>query len=284
MATGLLLMALSSVLIGLAAAFAVIGSADAVDWLNGRYLADLGERMDRLGLDSRSVRDWLRARWVLSVGAFFVLGVGLHMVPVGIVAGVVTYYLVGQWLEGRLVTRRCQLRDQLVGATRGLAAQVRAGLPLTEGLAEISGDTPEPLGGLLRRAVNQSEQGRALKAVLLDMKERLRLESFSLLVVALLIAEERGGKLGDVLERIGHSLQEQQRIERKREGDTAAGRLLVNILASFPAIFLGLFYLLDPEGTGLVFSTLVGQIVLSVVAVIAVASLLWGRRILEGIA
>ena len=283
MATGLL-MVLSSILIGLAAALAVIGSADAVDWLNGRYLADLGERMDRLGMDSRSVRDWLRARWLLSVGAFLVLGVGLHMVPVGIVASVVTYYLVGQWLEGRLVTRRCQLRDQLVGATRGLAAQVRAGLPLTEGLAEISGDTPEPLGGLLRRAVNQSEQGRALKAVLLDMKERLRLESFSLLVVALLIAEERGGKLGDVLERIGHSLQEQQRIERKREGDTAAGRLLVNILASFPAIFLGLFYLLDPEGTGLVFSTLVGQIVLSVVAVIAVGSLLWGRRILEGIA
>src|SRR6516162_9356542 len=102
MATGLLLMVLSSVLIGLAAAFAVIGSADAVDWLNGRYLADLGERMDRLGMDSRSVRDWLRARWLLSVGAFLVLGVGLHMVPVGIVASLVTYYLVGQWLEGWL--------------------------------------------------------------------------------------------------------------------------------------------------------------------------------------
>jgi tight adherence protein B len=277
-------MVLSSALIGLATAFAVIGSADAVDWLNGRYLADLGERMDRLGMDSQSLRGWLRARWLLAIGAFLVTSVGLHMVPVGIVASVLTYYLVGQCLEGRLGTRLCQLRDQLVGATRGLAAQVRAGLPLTEGLAEISGDTPEPLRGLLRRAVNQCEQGRALKAVLLDMKERLQLESFSLLVVALLIAEERGGRLGDVLERIGHSLQEQQRIERKRESDTAAGRLLVNILASFPALFLGLFYLLDPEGTGLIFSTLAGQIVLCVVATIAVGSLLWGRRILERIA
>jgi tight adherence protein B len=283
MDTGLL-MVLSSALIGLATALVVIGSADAVDWVNGRYLADLGERMDRLGMDSRSLRGWLRARWLLAIGAFLVISVWLHMVPVGIVASVVTYYVVGLWLEGRLGTRRCQLRDQLVGATRGLAAQVRAGLPLTEGLAEISGDTPEPLGGLLRRGVNQSEQGRALKAVLLDMKERLQLESFSLLVVALLIAEERGGKLSDVLERIGHSLQEQQRIERKRESETAAGRLLVNILASFPALFLGLFYLLDPKGTGLIFTTLAGQIVLCVVATIAVGSLLWGRRILEQIA
>jgi tight adherence protein B len=105
-----------------------------------------------------------------------------------------------------------------------------------------------------------------------------------LLVVALLIAEERGGRLADVLERIGHSLQEQQRVERKRESDTAAGRLLVNILSSFPAVFLGLFYLLDPEGTSLVFSSLAGQIVLCIVGAIAVGSLLWGRQILARIA
>ena len=283
MATGLMIL-LASALVGLAVGLAVIGSADIVDWLNGKYLADLGERMDRLGMDARPLRGLLRLRWLSSIAAFLVLGVWLHMVPVGLLAAVLAYYLMGQWLEGRLVKRRGQLRDQLVGATRGLASQVRAGLPLTEGLAAISGDTPEPLGGLLRRAVNQSEQGRALKAILLDMKERLQIESFSLLVVALLIAEDRGGRLADVLERIGHSLQEQQRVERKRESDTAAGRLLVNILSAFPAVFLGMFYLLDPEGTSLVFSTLAGQLVLCVVGAIAVGSLLWGRQILARIA
>lgn len=278
------LMVLSSVLIGLAVCLGVIGSADLVDWINGRYLADLGERMERLGMDSRPLRVWLRFRWLSAIGTFVIVGLWMHMVPVGILTAVVAYYLLGQWLEGRLVKRRQQIRDQLVGAARALAAQARAGLPLTEALASISSEMPQPLGGLLRRAVNQSEQGRALKAILLDMKERLRIESFSLLVVALMIAEERGGKLADVLERIGHSLQEQQRVERKRESDTASGRLLVNILASFPALFLGMFYLLDPEGTSLVFSTLAGQLVLCVVGAIAVGSLLWGRQILARIA
>jgi tight adherence protein B len=283
MATGLLML-LSSILTGLAVGLAVVGSAVAVDWLNARYLTDLGERMERLGMDSRPLRGWMRFRWLSAVAAFVVVGLWLHMIPVGVLSALLTYYLIGQWWEGRLVKRRQQLRDQLVGATRALAAQVRAGLPLTEALASISVDVPEPLGGLLRRAVNQSEQGRALKAILLEMKERLRIESFSLLVVALLIAEERGGKLADVLERIGHSLQEQQRVERKCESDTAAGRLLVNILASFPAVFLGMFYLLDPEGTSLVFSTLLGQLVLCAVAGIAVGSLMWGRQILGRIA
>ncbi len=183
-----LLMLVSSGLIGVAVGLGVIGSADLVDWINGKYLADLGERMDRLDMDSRPLRGWLRFRWLATIGVFVLVGLWMRMVPVGILAAGLTYYLLGQWLEGRLVKRRQQLRDQLVGATRALAAQVRAGLPLTEALASISVDTPEPLGGLLRRAVNQSEQGRALKAILLDMKERLRIESFSLLVVAVLIA------------------------------------------------------------------------------------------------
>lgn len=279
-----LLMLLSSGLMGVAVGLAIIGSADVVDAMNGRYLADLGERMDRVGMASRSLRGWLRFRWLCAISAFLVIGLWLHMIPVGILAAGLTYYLMGQWLEGRLRKRRQQLRDQLVGATRNLAAQVRAGLPLTEALAAVSSDMPDPLGALLRRAVNQSEQGRALKAILLEMKERFRIESFSLLVVAVLIAEDRGGKLADVLDRIGHSLQEQQRVERKCESDTAAGRLLVNLLAAFPAGFLGLFYLLDPEGISLVFSTLAGQIVLCVVGVIAVGSLLWGRRIMARVA
>jgi tight adherence protein B len=283
MATGLTLL-VSSILIGISVGLAVLASADVVDWMSGRYLADLSERMDRLCMDSRSLRGRLRLRWLLGIGAFLVLGIWLHMVPVGILAGILVYYLLGQWLEGRLVKHRRQLRDQLVGATRSLAAQVRAGLPLSEALVAVSGDTPEPLGGLLRRIVNQSQQGRALKSVLYEMKERLRIESFSLLVVALFVAEERGGRLADVLERIGHSLQEQQRVERKVESDTAAGRLLVNILASFPIAFLGLFYMLDPEGTSLVFSTLAGQLVLCMVGGISVASLLWGRQIMARIA
>ncbi len=283
MATGLTLV-LSSMLIGISVGLAVLGSADVVDWLSGRYLTDLSERMDRLGMDTRPLRGRLRMRWLISIGTFLVLGIWLHMVPVGILASILAYYVLGGWLEGRLVKHRRQLRDQLVGATRSLAAQVQAGLPLSEALAAISGDTPEPLGGLLRRIVNQSQQGRPLKAVLMETKERLRIESFSLLVVALFVAEERGGRLADVLERIGHSLQEQQRVERKVESDTAAGRLLVNILASFPVVFLGLFYMLDPEGTSLVFSTLAGQLVLCVVGGISVGSLLWGRQILARIA
>jgi Flp pilus assembly protein TadB len=82
------------------------------------------------------------------------------------------------------------------------------------------------------------------------------------------------------LERISHSLQELQRIERKLEVDTASGKKVVYILTGFPLFFLGLSYVTNPEGTSTVFQSLIGQVVLLVVIGLAYFSFRWSQRIL----
>ena len=71
---------------------------------------------------------------------------------------------------------------------------------------------------------------------------------------------ERGGRITDALERISHSLQETQRIERKLEVDTASGKKVVYILTGFPFFFLGLSYFMNPDGTATVFQSLLGPV------------------------
>jgi Flp pilus assembly protein TadB len=58
-------------------------------------------------------------------------------------------------------------------------------------------------------------------------KDRLNIDSFTLFAAAILVSLERGGRITDALERISHSLQELQRIERKLEVDTASGKKVV---------------------------------------------------------
>ena len=91
---------------------------------------------------------------------------------------------------------------------------------------------------------------------------------------------ERGGRITEALERISRSLQENQRLERKLEADTESGRKVVVMLAAFPAVFLGLFYFLNPEGTALLFTTILGQVVLVFVIVMVYAAVRWANRIL----
>jgi tight adherence protein B len=176
--------------------------------------------------------------------------------------------------------RRALLRDQMVAATIALANSSRAGLSLAQGLETISKETPEPLAAEIRRVVHEYKHGRPLAEALRAAKDRLNIDSFTLFASAVLVSLERGGRITDALERISHSLQETQRIERKLEVDTASGKKVVYILTGFPFFFLGLSYFMNPAGTTTVFRSLLGQLILLVIIGLCYFSFRWSQKIL----
>jgi tight adherence protein B len=168
----------------------------------------------------------------------------------------------------------------MVAATVALANTSRAGLSLAQGLESIGTETPEPLAAELRRIVHEYRHGRPLSDAIRATKERLKIESFTLFAAAILVCLERGGRITDALERISHSLQELQRIERKLEVDTAAGTKVVYILTVFPILFLGISYLTNPDGTDALLHTISGQVILLLVIMLTYLSFRWSQKIL----
>jgi tight adherence protein B len=128
--------------------------------------------------------------------------------------------------------------------------------------------------------VHEYRHGRPLSDAIRATKERLKIESFTLFSAAILVCLERGGRITDALERISHSLQELQRIERKLEVDTAAGTKVVYILTVFPIIFLGISYVTNPTGTDFLLHSLSGQVILLLVIVLTYLSFRWSQKIL----
>jgi tight adherence protein B len=271
---------LGSAAIGAALACGAAVASDLLDRVNGRYLRDLRGRMDALGMDVGELPLILRAWRGAVLGCFLLVWLGLGMFPLAILAAFLLHRLIPLGLDWRVEVRRRRIGEQVADAGRRLAGQVRAGMALEESLADLSREMPDPFGWHLRRAVNQLEQGQSVRAVLTDLKTRLQLEGVTLFTMAVLTAAERGGKLADVLERTASSLEELQRVHRKRESDTASGRLMVIILAAFPVVFLGLFALLDPTSTGAVFASFGGQAFLGVIGLMVYASVRWAQRIL----
>jgi tight adherence protein B len=276
----MLLIVLSSILFGLAVAMGYWMVLAVIDRVNLRYRVYLEEQLRRLDMDTSLVTVYLRLWWAATLGTFLFIWLVLSMFPVAVLTALLIVRLVPLWLESRLLKRRQLIRDQLVPATRNLASRVRASGTLLEALNAISQEAPPPLGPLLRRAMTRCGQGSELKEVLLDLKEQVRIDAVSLFVIAIVVAMERGGPIREVLERLGNSLEELQRVERKRETDTAAGRLVVRVLALFPACFLGLYYLLDPDTTKVVFNVVAGQIVLCFVGILVYVSVRWAQVIL----
>jgi len=255
------------------------GASDLWGAAVSRHLSGLLPQIQALGLDRSRVDLGLKlwgVAMIAVVGVMAALGQWLLAVPAAILVWAAPRIVV----EAMVKRRRNLLRDQMVGATVALANATRAGLALAQGLEAAAAETPEPLRSEFRQVVNEYRRGRPLPEAIAAAKRRLGLESFTLFASALLVCLERGGRLSESLEAIARSLQENQRLERKLEAETASGRAVVAVLAIFPIAFLGLFGLINPEGTALMFSTLIGQAALVVVALLIFGAAAMARRIL----
>jgi tight adherence protein B len=275
-----LLILFSSALV-FAAVYLAAGSVGSVwDQVSRRYVADIMPMLDSLSLDRSQLPGYLRIWGISLIVAFVGVAFILQMPPLALAAVYLVYVAPRIILEFMIRRRRAQLRDQMVTATIALANTSRAGLSLAQGLETVGNETSEPLAAELRRIVREYKHGRPLPESLRAAKDRLNIDSFTLFAAAILVSLERGGRITDALERISHSLQELQRIERKLEVDTASGKKVVYILTGFPLFFLGLSYVTNPEGTSTVFQSLIGQVILLVVIGLAYFSFRWSQRIL----
>lgn len=255
-----------------------VGSA--WDALTRWYIADLRPMLESLSLDQEHIRFLLRW-WGVSLVLSFVVLTALGMLPIAI-AVVLLLIFAPRWvLAAMIARRRILLRDQLVGGTTALANACRAGLSLAQGLETVSAEVPQPLAAELRRIVSGYQHGQPLAEAITTTKERLKLDSFTLFASAVCVSLSRGGRITESLERIGSTLQENQRVERKLEAETASGKKVVWLLAAFPFVFLGGFYVMHPTGTALVFQSLIGQFILLAVIALVVVSVWWSQKIIS---
>lgn len=246
-----------------------------------RRLGPLADRFEALGYSSGSVRDAMRL-WSIAMAATpFIFWRILHMPPIAAMA-TGGLFVVPRLLGAYLIKRQeTLLRDQLVTASLGLSNAAKAGLNLRDGLALIGGEIPLPLSKEIKRIVADHDHGRPLVETIEAVQDRLAIKPFTLFSVAIRVAIDRGGRLDESLRRISRSLLENQRLERKMDADTSNGRSAALLMGCFPVMFIALFHLLDPNATAMLFTTLTGQIVISIVAVLTYIGGRWAAKILE---
>lgn len=247
---------------------------------DGKTARALREEMIAGGMDPAPLGGYLLAFRALAICILVVFWWVLRMPPVAVVLAAIAYTSGPWWVRLRIGAYRRRVNEQVAGAARSLGGQVRVGLPLNEAVGVVARDTPSPLGDHLRRTALMVEQGVDVRIALAALKAGCRVDGVTALTVSLQVAEERGGRLADVLDRIAHTAEEVARVERKREADTAAGRLMVTVLGIFPLVFLGVVALLEPKLADSLFSTTFGQVMLAGVAVVVYVSVRWAARIL----
>lgn len=199
----------------------------------------------------------------------------------GAVLGAAGGVLLPTVLLRTLVRRRLdRLEAQLVGAVQTLASGVRAGLNLVQSMQLVARDGPVPLRQEFIHLLREYEYGVPLEEAMDNAAVRIGSNDFRLLFSALQTHRERGGDLGETLDRISASIREIQRLENQVKTLTAQGRATARWLGAMPGVvMLVLYFLVDPNGVISLFTDGLGKLILLGIVILNIIGFLWIRKI-----
>ncbi|MEX0718430.1 MAG: type II secretion system F family protein [Planctomycetaceae bacterium] len=273
---------LSTLMIGAAIGLAVYAGQDEIARGVSFVENDLREKLRRLRVSTQPLRTWIIV-WTVAVIAVFLVFTVLWGVPVlGLMAaallGALPWYVVRRLAE----QRKLKIEDQLADAMVSLSSAIKAGLSLPQALDILAHQTPAPICQEFQQIVGEYQLGNPLERCLADAKVRLKSENFALFAASMEASRQSGGRLNETVDRIAHSVRELQRLERKVESETAQARSSAFYMALAPIAILTMYwFLVDRENTARLFTTVLGQILLSIALILNVVAYLWARKILN---
>jgi tight adherence protein B len=242
---------------------------------------DLTERLRSLRLSTRNLRRRIQVWLVIVLATFCALWMAMAApvlsALIALFLAATPWYLVRQLAQ----ERRRKIEDQLADAMVMFSSAIRAGLSIPQSLELLAVECPVPIRQEFHQIAGEYQLGKPLERTLAEAKDRLKSENFLLFAAALLAARSSGGRLNETVERVSASVLELQRLDRKVRSETAQARKSAVYMAIIPALLLIVYFYVDPENTPLLFTTLQGQILLSLAMVLNVAAYLWARRILN---
>ena len=191
------------------------------------------------------------------------LAVGLPTL-LALAAGAGASFLPYAFVASKAKRRIRTFDEQLPDVLQMLAASLRAGHSLRQGIAALVEDSQPPMSTEFRRVLAEASLGRPVEDALTDMASRLRSADFDYVVSAITIQHEVGGALAGLLEMVGETVRARQQFRRKVRTLTSMGRMTAYVLVGLPFAIGGALALVNPGYLDPLFHTSTGHTIVYV--------------------
>ena len=153
-----------------------------------------------------------------------------------------TFYLMN--LKARRIKK---FETQLPDALDMMVRSLRAGHPISIAMGLTAKQMPDPIGSEFGLAVDEMTYGRELQEALERVGDRIALQDFQFVVMAVTIQNATGGNLADVLAGLATLIRARFRMLKKVRALSAEGRFSAKALAAIPFVFAVLTYSINPK-------------------------------------
>jgi tight adherence protein B len=225
------------------------------------------------------VSEYYYIRVGLAFGMFVVVGLFRGFLPMGVVAGVIGYFLPRLWVSRRTAARLKNFNRQLPDTISLLSNSLRAGSSFLQSSELVSRESQPPISIEFGRVVREVNLGLGMDEALANMVRRIRSDDLDLMVTAINIQQQVGGNLAEILDTIAFTIRERVKIKGDINTLTAQGRYSGYLVAFLPIGIMGALQMINPEFMQPLFEETIGRILLGVGGVMMAIGFFMIRKI-----
>lgn len=165
-------------------------------------------------------------------------------VPIGFSVGA---YLVYNFLASQAEKRKMEFLQQLPDAIDMMIRGVKAGLNVGRVVKLVSMEMKDPIASEYRTISQKFDLGIEPEKVLVEAADRIDIEEFRFLVVALVLQMENGGVLAEILANLSGIVRKRLELGLKMKAMSAEARMSAIVISALPFVFAGIMALVNPN-------------------------------------
>lgn len=240
----------------------------------GSYLKHLEKEFEVLDLPITA-----RAFMMYQIGfSILLLVLGLLMMEdvlskifVGITLAVLSFFVSRMYITQNKNKRKSKFDEQFVDAIALIANAVRSGLSLMQSLELVISEMGNPMAYEITLVIQATRVGVPLDVALTEWSKRIDSKDLDIFVTAVIIQNQTGGNLSEILETLGKTIRERFKIQRQIKTLTSQGVASAYVLTGLPIVLGIALYFIQPETMSVMVTNNYGiMLTLSTFAMIAV--------------
>lgn len=237
--------------------------------VSSNLLSKWTAQLERGGL-SINAREYFILRTVVSLVIMAMLYTFIPVPVLALAGAPLGFFVVGFWLKMRISRRQRKLEAQLIELLQMVSSGLRAGFGLIQALESSGDQLPSPLSIEIRRTLRDTAMGASIDQAMLALNERIGSSDFDIVITAILIQRQVGGNLAEILDNVAHTMRERERIRGEIRTLTSQQRLTGYVVGGIPIGLGFIFFLMQPDFMGLLFTDPLGRIMLGAAVVLQI--------------
>lgn len=163
--------------------------------------------------------------------------------------------------------RKTAMEKEFPGALDIIVRGVKSGLAFNECLKIAARDLPDPLRSEFATLVEQQSMGMTMAEAVGRFATRVPLEEANFFAIVIALQTRTGGRMAESLENLVSVLRARVQLRAKIKSMSAEAKASGMIIGALPLVVATMVYFTSPDYIGLLFTELVGNIVLAACAI-----------------